>query len=236
MSNRSIDTFLQQANTDEVRNWIKRIVPTYEKRIGREAPQTEIEHIIDYLNSPQATKRLFRMSYEQAKSNAEKWVKALQKRGQDIAETDADVEVVMRSRDGAFTLVRLVGEAAFKREGFLMRHCVASYADRTDTEVFSLRDMNNEPHCTFEVTKGGDDRRINQVKGKGNGPIHPKYISYVLKILRYFKFEVRESEMSNLGYKALSPEYWKILLSVRGEAGIRTVTFKGTKYLYVGRS
>jgi hypothetical protein len=55
-----------------------------------------------------------------------------------------------------------------------MSHCVASYYGR-DTVIYSLRDSNNNPHCTIEDG--------NQIKGKGNGSVDPKYIDYVVKFL-----------------------------------------------------
>jgi hypothetical protein len=43
-----------------------------------------------------------------------------------------------------------------------------------------------------------------QIKGKGNGDIHPKYIKYVVAFLEKTGQEVRESEMNHLGYVDIS--------------------------------
>ena len=49
------------------------------------------------------------------------------------------------------------------------------------------------PHATLS-------KQSQQIKGKGNGNIHPKYIKYVVEFLEHLEVEVRDSEMQNLGY------------------------------------
>jgi len=162
----------------------------------------EIEHILDYLQSDKAPKELRGLQYHAAANNAHRWVQAMNKKGRNIPETDADVEVVIDFEDG-FKLVQLIKPNAYKREGALMAHCVASYADKA-CKVFSLRDSKNVPHCTIEVNE--NETGINQIKGKGNGSIHPRYVSYVIKVIEHLGLPVRDSEMSNLGYIKISPE------------------------------
>lgn len=152
----------------DVQTWIKNHLAAHLKTNAED--QTEIEHILDYMASDKRPKRISKMSYEQAKSNTDKWNKTLIKKGSAINEAPEDVETIKDFGDG-FKIVRLIGENAYKREGFLMRHCVADYYGR-DVEIYSLRDTNNNPHCTMEKDR--------QIKGKGNGPIHPKYIGYIV--------------------------------------------------------
>ena len=140
--------------------WIK-------KRIPENCDIQEAEHVIDYMLSDKAPKRLEHATYEQMKNNTEKWNKTLIKKGKKVKETEDDVEVILDFGDG-FKFVKLVGKKSYEREGFLMRHCVASYFGK-DTEIYSLRDNENNPHCTIE--------KDIQIKGKGNGEIHPKYIA-----------------------------------------------------------
>ena len=168
----------------EVLDWVS-------KRIEETTPITDGEHIIDYLCSDKSPKRLERMTYEQAKSNAEKWVKAMTKKGEHIKESSEDTETVLDFKDG-FRIAKLKGKAAFEREGFLMSHCVSSYFDKDD-EIYSLRDKKNMPHCTMS-------KDSQQLKGKGNGSIAPLYIGYVVKFLEHVGMTVRDSEMKNLGY------------------------------------
>ena len=72
-----------------------------------------------------------------------------------------------------------------------MRHCVASYYGNSAV-IYSLRDAENMPHCTME--KGS------QVKGKGNGSIHPKYVGYIVAFLEEIGMTVGDNEIQDLGY------------------------------------
>ncbi len=172
----------------QVLEWIDTIL---EKYLAKHNPSTsEVEHIIDYLSME--AKKPRKMSYKDAKIASNKWDKKMQKKGEHIKETEDDVKVIHDFKDG-FKIVQLIGKKAYEREGFLMKHCVGSYSEKEE-EIYSLRDKKNMPHCTMSKTS-------QQIKGKGNGDIHPKYINHVLKFLKLMKIEVRDSEMSHLGYK-----------------------------------
>lgn len=75
-----------------------------------------------------------------------------------------------------------------------MKNDYTGYAD-SGKEIYSLRDADNMPHCTME--------RDQQIKGKGNGDIHPKYIDYVVRFLEHMDMKVRDSEMEHLGYEVV---------------------------------
>jgi len=199
-----LNKYLEQVQSDEIKTWINTALKAYLKRHPED--QGEIEHILDFMASDAAPKRLQKMSYVQAQAGAAKWVKALAKKGKDIDDTN-QIEVIKRYKNG-FRLVRLAGKEAFDREGKLMAHCVASYFDK-ESEIYSLRDEKNQPHCTIEVQR--ENSRVNQIKGKGNGSINPKYIKTVLSVLKHFNMDVRESEMSNLGYVKLEDYELKAL-------------------------
>ena len=173
---------------NDVLKWIETTLTAYLKDNAED--QTEIEHILDYMASDKRPKRIGRMSYDQAKSNTDKWNKALIKKGAKIEEMPEDTEVIKDFGDG-FKIVRLVGENAYKREGFLMRHCVSSYYGG-NAEIYSLRDKDNMPHATMEKDQ--------QIKGKGNGSINPKYVGYIVAFLEEVGMNVGDSEMRNLGY------------------------------------
>lgn len=224
-----MNQYLTQTNKEEVKNWISTTLVAYLKK--QPENQSEIEHIIDFLNSDRAPTRLSKMSYAQAQASAAKWMATQIKKGGNIIETEEDVKVVLRSRSTGFVFVQLIGENAFKREGFLMGHCVASYFNKKDVAVYSLRDAQNNPHCTIEVNKESNNDKVNQIKGKGNGPIHPNYIKYVIKILKYFKMDVRDSEMTNLGYICPSNDYLTYLNN--NFEGMKYISFRNKKYLYV---
>jgi hypothetical protein len=173
--------------TQRVVGWLNSTLKNYLQ--DNEPSISEVEHVIDYLVQNEVAK-INQMSYPQAVKKAEAWTLKLQKQAEKIAELPGDTETVLDFNDG-FRIVRLVGKNAYEREGKLMRHCVASYYGR-EAKIYSLRDENNNPHATLEED--------NQIKGKGNGSIHPKYIGYVVKFLEYTGMDVRDSEMLNLGY------------------------------------
>lgn len=220
--------------TEEIKQWI---TTTLNKHLHKTNATLDdlgtYEHIIDYLKSSQAPKRLRKMSYQQAINLTQKWTRVLEKRGNNIRETSEDIKVVKKFRKTGFSFVKLVGKRAFEREGAQMRHCVASYYGKDNCEVYSLRDPLNNSHCTIEVVVGGSgkSRQVQQIKGKGNGPIHPDYIFMVIDILKYFKIPVRSSEMSNLGYMMLSKEEEKIIDRFYPE-GLQKIEFSGNTYLY----
>lgn len=215
----------EQAANDEVLFWINHNLKNHLQKSSRPENQGEIEHIIDYLNSPEAPKRLRKMSYAQAKKNAKKWMETQKKLGKNIQESAEDVEVCIDFEDG-YKLVKLKGEKAFKREGHLMSHCVASYFGK-DTEVLSLRDEGNMPHCTME-RRGGE---FQQVKGKGNGSIHPAYITYIIKSLEYLGLTVRDSELKNLGYIPLPKGYE--VLALEFYKSVPKAIINGKEYLFL---
>lgn len=223
-----ISLIAQAENNQEIVAWLN---TTFKAAIKKDPTITQenCEHIIDYLKSSKAPKRLRKMSYKQAYRKADEWTKALQKKGAHIVETEEDIKVIYTWKSG-MRLVRLVGENAFKREGYLMRHCVASYYGDSSLTIYSLRDSNNDPHCTIEVME--DVEHIQQIKGKGNGPIHPKYVEYVIDSLERLGKTVYEPELKYLGYKPCSEDYWRMLDCCFKD--VKSLSFKGKRYLYAG--
>lgn len=203
----------------DVFDWIEKHLAAHLKKNDLE--QGEVEHIIDYFASDKRPERLAKMSYEQAKANTEKWNKALAKKGKDIEELEADVELLKDFGDG-FRIVKLVGESAYKREGFLMAHCVASYFGK-NKEVYSLRDAKNMPHATLEKDQ--------QIKGKGNGSISPKYIHYIVEFLKEIGMSVGDSEMENLGYYKIDNKLEQLICD--NFKDVQIFKNKSTKYLYL---
>lgn len=185
--------------SEEVLEWCRTVLAAQLKKDDPPSVE-EREHVIDYLISGDAPQRLRRMSYAQAKASAAKWSEGNQKKGRSLVDDETDIETFMDLGDGT-RIVKLLTKKAYQREGFLMRHCLGGYAPG-NTTIYSLRDKNNEPHVTFEITKG--DRSVQQVKGKGNGCIHPRYIDPTLAFLKKVGINVRPSEMQNLGYYHVS--------------------------------
>ena len=211
----------------EVINWVRTTLQSHLK--DHDPTQTEVEHLLDYACSADGPTKMVRMSYAQLKSLSDKWSKAQQKRGENIKETVEDTKTIHEFDDGS-RIAELLGRRAYEREGFLMRHCCLSFYGKAGNRIFSLRDKNNNPHVTFDVSSDGDD--IHQLKGKGNGSIHPKYIHHVLAFLEKMKIKVRSSEMVNLGYYELDDELEGLITKVCG--GITKAQIGGVNYVFAG--
>jgi hypothetical protein len=213
-------------NSEQALLWINTVLKNYLKKHRED--QSEIEHIIDYLVSDKAPKRLGRMSYKEAKVNAKKWTDASQKKGRGLKDSSEDIEVVHDFFDG-YKIVKLLTKKAFQREGSAMSHCLAGYGVGDGVEIYSYRDAKNMPHATFEVRKEGGE--ILQIKGKGNGSIHPKYITPILSFLDLVGQTVRPSEMKNLGYHHVPKDMVPMFNLIKG-ASEKMKTIKNEHYFF----
>lgn len=214
----------------EVLAWLrttgKKAMTKYFHGLRAKQCESDIEHILDFLVSSAAPSRLQKMSIQDAKRKAEEWSKANQKKGRNLKDDEADLETIHDFLDGT-RIVRLKTKEAFQREGFLMNHCVGGYSpDNKNCHIYSYRDEKNMPHATFEVSK--ENEEVVQIKGKGNGPIHPKYIHPILAFLKYVGMDIRPADMANLGYYHLHKDHieflkqldeaWKQVVMIGGEA------------------
>lgn len=168
----------------------------------------EAEHIIDWMNSSDAPKRLLKMSVVDAKRKSHEWSEKNKKKGNGLEDSKEDLSEFMTFDDG-FRIVELLTKKAYQREGTLMSHCLGGYVVKSNVSMYSLRDKNNQPHCTFEISKNGD--QVMQIKGKGNGSIHPKYVFKVISFLEKNGMKVRTSEMNNLGYHHIPKEHFDFI-------------------------
>lgn len=50
-----------------------------------------------------------------------------------------------------------------------------------------------------------------QIKGKGNGDIHPKYINPILEFLKVIGFDIRTNDMKHLGYYHVHEDHIEFL-------------------------
>ncbi len=223
-----LETYATHLNANaEVLTWLR---TTGKKVLSKnETRASELEHILDYLVSTVAPKRLLKMSFADAKRKATEWSKASQKKGRNITDNTDDVETVHDFLDGT-RIVRLKTKKALQREGFLMSHCVGGYdVANEDCHIYSYRDAKNLPHATFEVRKANDE--IVQIKGKGNGAIHPKYIHPILAFLNVIGMQIRPSDMVNLGYHHLDKHHLPFIEKFPG-AREQVVMIKGEAYAY----
>lgn len=219
----------------EVLEWVRTALKSYIST-GTRHPngmyQADIEHVLDYLMSSAAPKRLRKMSYEQAKIKADAWSKTQQKKGNNVKETAEDTQLVHDFLDGT-RIVKLLSKQALQREGFLMSHCVGGY-DASKSTIYSYRDAKNQPHATFEVGKEGEE--IVQIKGKGNGPIHPKHVHPILAFLKTIGMDIRPSDMINLGYAHIPADALDVVNMFETMDGKKApiTVIAGESYIFVG--
>lgn len=211
--------------SSEVLNWLR----TTGKKALKTSPQAAVEHVLDFLVSSAAPVRLQKMSFVDAQRKAADWSKANQKKGRGIIDGADDLEVIHDFLDGT-KIVKLKTKKAFEREGFLMGHCVGGYnSDSAESHIYSYRDSKNMPHATFEVQKQNNE--IMQIKGKGNGAIHPKYIHPILAFLKAIGMSIRPSDMVNLGYHHIQKEHVAFLQRYE-KANEQIVMISGEAYAF----
>lgn len=225
-----VNELLNQATTEDIKWFINNQIKAELKKRPDQYSLGELEHILDWLKSKQAPKRLRKMAFKTALDKSREWTERMVRKAGGVVETEEDTELVHQFKKSRNRLVKLVGENSFKREGALMGHCVSSYYGKEGVEVYSLRDLDNNPHCTIELVKDGSGQ-INQIKGKGNGPIHPKYINDILKSLKKLGKDIRISELENLGYKDISPELKLFILN--NTEGAKWLSYKGKELFYI---
>ncbi len=203
MIERAVEYARSLSVNDEILQWLESAA----KRALKEdlVDIYALEHIIDWLNSNDAPSRLRKLSVKDAIRKSTQWTEANKKRGNSLKDKEDDLEVFMKV-DG-FVIVKLLTKNAFLREGTLMSHCLGGYNPKGGVDIFSLRDNKNNPHATFEVRT--EDKEVVQIKGKGNGSIHPRYINAILKFLEKLGMDIRKEDMTNLGYYHLHDELIK---------------------------
>ena len=175
---------------EQIQKWLD---SNYKNFLKKNPPldQSVLDHVIDWMNSTDAESylaRLDRVAVPAAVGLAEKWTIKLNKDAEKLLKQQQDpdlknVKTVFKFSD-EYSFVKLVHPHSFRREGLLMGHCVGSYANEaydTNMEIYSLRDSKNEPHCTIEFSP--KIRHIDQVKGKANKAVVPKYHEYVIEFL-----------------------------------------------------
>lgn len=142
---------------------------------------------LDRLDPRLAAKR-GRIPYEHARSHALRWHAALAARPDGardgVATDDPAGHETALDLGGGWRWVRLASDLALDYEGRRMRHCVGDGAyDRFRTDIYSLRDPDNEPHCTLEYDV--QRRRVQQARGRANGDVPDKYLDGVEALLRF---------------------------------------------------
>ena len=107
---------------------------------------------------------LTRLAVQDALFHAKNWDQELKRQTAVAEDLRGIIPVVLY--DNGWSWVKVCSREALRREGGMMRHCVAGYYGRQNTGIFSLRDGENMPHITLEIRLS--QGMIIQAKGKGN--------------------------------------------------------------------
>lgn len=193
--------------------WIK-------KNKSKIKDENELSHLLDFFEKKYSHKKSINFSYEQAIEKSKKWIVNLNIN--QIKNTGL-TEIVLKL-DNGFNFVKLIDQESKNWEGFYMKHCVSSYLDHKN--LYSLRDINNIPHCTIEIKNG----EIEQIKGRANSFVSPKYINYVIEFLKFKNLKIKEFELKNIGYYSLQKETSEILIN--NFSNFFNKEFNGKEYFY----
>lgn len=145
--------------------------------------------------------KLSKVTVDQAIQASKEW-STVSKRSLKKAKavSEEGIEEYMSFPDG-YSWVLLKEPQCFKREGDIMGHCVGRGGYQgANTKIYSLRDPQNGPHVTVEVTSGV----VKQIKGKAengvaNPPPGPKYIPYVSPFLKQLGLKVDQYDLGRMG-------------------------------------
>lgn len=159
----------------------------------------EIWHVLEIITlwfnnwKPTDTRlrRLDRIAFPVATQAAVLWYKDV---SENIWNYVSDKPVVVRAYDHGYRWVKLVTALQFEREGRLMGHCVGNgtYYSRWHRgegyEYYSLRDRDNQPHITMEVSFNSSHPVVRkgsivQCKGKGNAKPAKHYQPYLRQFI-----------------------------------------------------
>lgn len=124
----------------------------------------------------------------------------------------ANDELQIESTDAVYTWpdgwkIATVPPEQCSAEGEAMGHCVGSYRQKLNNgekRIYSLRDSNNRPHVTIEISHAAPwaehpnfkdyPLEVRQIKGKGNSIPVPKYAKRILEWLRQTNIQYKKSE------------------------------------------
>ena len=187
--------------------------------------QGGVEHILDFIKNSEIPIDIDNTSYRSLEKKTKKWV---ENNISSVIDVDLGIDdMIPVYSSGNLMVYKLLTKKALQVEGKLMNQCVGGY-DPNRTDIYSIKDDNLMSHATIEVCKDN----VNQVKGRGNGSVNPKYINIILEFLELIGKKVRESEMKYLGYISISKEEKKLL---QENFIVDILDFDDKDYLYVNK-
>jgi hypothetical protein len=172
----------------------------------------DLEHATMWLATFPETKTL-NVSVAEAIKQGELHIERENKKASD---KEGVIETLHTFKDG-WTIVSLKDEQALKREGKIMQHCVGKYHKNVGNgkkQIWSLRDPNNQPHCTMEYLI--KEKVIAQIKGKQNKGVVQKYQQYVIQWLNLVIKQnliktLYEGDMENINIKVKNGVWYNML-------------------------
>lgn len=143
---------------------------------------SKIIDIVDWVDNERVD--LFKFSFDQACDAQRLWHQDQHRNGQIVKKCPRDDErIVFRCNNGKHYFYLLIPKD-LKYEGYAMGHCVggSNYVNALSSkEIFivSLRDENDEPHCTIEISRR--TRMTVQIRGKSNADPVEKYRKMIIE-------------------------------------------------------
>lgn len=220
---RYVQSLLDRAQTDEVKKWLektfrKHLINNHEAvpvtkpdksypdyindamRSGQKVFSVQgleslpIIEVIDYLN----TLSSINFGYEQALKKAERWHKELAEKDRiEPASFDDETATIFKQYKNGWTWKHLRTKIDYKYEGDLMGHCIGGHNPEKQN-AFSLRDVNNEPHVTIEISKSVP-KEVRQIKGQAN-TVPKKYKKHIVDFFNsYDELAIDCKDAINLG-------------------------------------
>lgn len=117
--------------------------------------QPELEHWADWYNSDHPSRKgkdIMQMQTPEMHETIKNWDTDMRNKAGDAAQVRGNIE---HSFPDGWSVQKLETQKALEDEGNSMGHCVGSYfpaVQRGETQIYSLRDHQNEPHATWELT------------------------------------------------------------------------------------
>lgn len=163
-------TMTYEESSQEYRDWFSQFMSNYSLE-GR-----KISEIKDW--KVQNNIQIASYTLPQAIVASDAWHKMMAEKGKNLTYEEKNIvygPVWEDEKFNGWTIQEVKTENDLEVEGNRMNHCVSSYCKDVqsgESIIYSLRDPNNEPHVTIEVT--GDGKGIDQIQGNSNS--EPKLI------------------------------------------------------------
>jgi len=203
----------------------KKMTQAIEKFYLKNKSQPLIDHVVDFLIDQYSSKKSINFNYYQALEKMKQWEDSFS----NVKPISKGVFEVVRDF-GDYRICKLNDPDSKTWEGYWMKHCVGSSNYKNHEDIYSLRDKNDIPHCTIEISRENSTPFIKQIKGKTNGPVSKKYVSYVLDFLNTLDISVNHEEMNNIGYWHVSSDHLNTLYRLFPR--IEPIVFKNHHYVY----